>query len=112
MDKNVRPHLIIIAMIYALLYYVSCILDQKLVHILFFSVPAPCLYFTFIYPLSDAVTEVFGPKTTWCFLISGYCVMAVFALMTLGLIHLPNCVFACGVNGDSHHGVNGDSHVV
>ena len=77
-------------MIYVMLYYVSCILDQKLVSFGFFAVPAPFLYFTFIYPLSDAVTEVYGPKVVWFFLITGYVVMAVFAIGTLGLIHLPN----------------------
>ena len=90
MNNEIKKHLIIIAMIYVLLFYVSCILDQKLVEIWFFSVPAPFLYFTFIYPLSDAVTEVYGPKTTWFFLLCGYITTVVFSLLTVGVIHMPN----------------------
>lgn len=90
MDDRLKKHLIVIAMIYVLLFYVSGVLDRKLVEIYFFSVPAPFLYFTFIYPLSDAVTEVYGPKATWFFLISGYIMTVIFSLLTVGVIHMPN----------------------
>ncbi len=94
MYKEIKLHLIIISMIYVLLFFMSSILDQKLVNIGFFSVPAPFLYFTFIYPLSNAVAEIYGPKNTWKFLLSGYFITVVFALGTLGIIHLPNPVGA------------------
>ncbi len=88
--KAYKPHLLIVSMIYVMLYYMTCILDQKLVSFGFFSVPAPYLYFTFIYPLSDAIVEVYGPRLTWFLLLCGYFTMVIFALMTLGIIHLPN----------------------
>ena len=92
--KKYKPQIAILGMIYALLFYVPCILDEKLVGLYFlwipFSIPSPFLFFTFIYPLSNAVTEVYNSSMTWFFLIAGFVVMLIFAGLTIGAIHAPN----------------------
>jgi uncharacterized integral membrane protein (TIGR00697 family) len=90
MGIKIPYHLILIGMAYVMLYYVSSVLDHKLVGLWIFHVPAPFLYFSFIYILSDAVTEVYGPKMTWAFLISGYIVTVLFSFLTVAIIGLPN----------------------
>lgn len=90
MFKKFPIHIIIISMIYVMLYYMSTVVDYKLVHLWIFEVPAPFLYFNFIYPLSDAVTEVYGPKVTWLYLITGFLITSFFVFLTVGIVQLPN----------------------
>lgn len=94
MEKKIPLHLIIIAMIYVMLFFVSTVLDNKLVKLWIFEVPAPFLYFNFIYALSDATTEVYSPKMTWSFLIIGYLVTAFFVFLAVGIIALPSPIGA------------------
>jgi queuosine precursor transporter len=93
LQKN-KPHIAILGMVYSLLFYVPCVVDEKLIHInmLFtsFDVPAPFLFFTFIYPLTNAVTEVYGTKMAWTLLLGGFSVMIVFSLLSLGIIDAPS----------------------
>lgn len=88
--KSKYIHIILISMVYVMLFYVAPVLDHKLVIIGIFEVPAPFLFFTFIYPLSDAVTEVYGPRVTWTFISSGFLMAVIFTLMTLAIAILPN----------------------
>lgn len=90
MIRRFSLHVMILSMTYVMLYYVSTVLDYKLVHLWIFEVPAPFIYFNFIYPLSDAITEVYGPKTTWTYLLTGFAIAAAFILFTALIIALPN----------------------
>jgi|GEM_PF-4849056 uncharacterized PurR-regulated membrane protein YhhQ (DUF165 family) len=95
--KNKRATTIhhgVICAVYALLFYTGAILDKKIDHIFIFTIPGAAWFFIFIYPLSDAVTEVYGPRKAWANLIAGYLICSVFIAVTAVTIHFPSAHLA------------------
>ena len=82
-------HYGVICAVYALLFYTGAILDEKVDHIFKFTVPGAAWFFIFIYPLTDALTEVYGPRQAWANLLAGYVICLVFILITVSTIHFP-----------------------
>lgn len=72
-----------------MLFYVGAILDKKVDHFFMFTIPGAAWFFIFIYPLSDALREVYGPKKTWYNLLAGYLICTIFILITVITIRLP-----------------------
>lgn len=88
-ESKLTVHHGVVCALYAMLFYVGAILDKKIDHVFMFTIPGAAWFFIFIYPLSDALTEVYGPKKTWANLVAGYIICSLFILITVVTIHLP-----------------------
>jgi uncharacterized integral membrane protein (TIGR00697 family) len=89
LDKAPTIQHAILCAVVALLFYSGAVLDQKIIGIAGFEFPAAAWYFILIYTLTDATTEVYGPRKSWGNLIAGYVVCCLFILVTLITIKLP-----------------------